>query len=389
MCQNTNENTPENNYINTLFTLFIAITSLLFLGNCKQTYNEKPLVLRIGHAPHDHHSPLYIAAMNPEYFQKNGNIYLKEITYRERYKLMVDSQFVAEVRIARSTGGKEIIQKLQQDQFDMSFGGVPAILHFIDNGSDLQILAPVMAEGDGIFIKNGLPIHDWDSFINYVRQTDKTLRIGYKINFAVQNIIFETALKEEGISFSKDLDDPSAKIILINVHSPKNLLPALKNELIDGFVVNQPYLAIGEYQKLGRIISSLKELPPHGKWDGIPCCVLAGNNKFIKEHPKISTNMVSLLLQANIFVQEQPLRAARQIAEWLNLPVEIEKNSLSTIKFNTVIDENWRKGLDFWINTMIENNRLDGKIKKAQKDKTIDHIILNLEIYNQAQKTSH
>jgi NitT/TauT family transport system substrate-binding protein len=243
-----------------------------------------------------------------------------------------------------------------------------------------------MAEGDGIFISKDLPISDWKSFVQYVKKQHTPLRIGYKIDISVQNLIFESALHEEKISYTSDLEDRDVDITLVNLHGAKNLIPSIKNGLIDGFVVNQPFLALAEHQKLGRFIAPLKELPPYGKWEGIPCCALAGNSYFIKQHRDITRSMVSLLLQANKFIQEQPQRAATQAAQWLNLPVSVEEHSLKTILFSVDFDRTWQNGLDFWITTLVQKGKLKDRVKTAQAKNALDETLYDTELYFQARE---
>ena len=52
----------------------ILIATIAIVSGCKKTQEPLP-ILHVGHAPHDHHSPLYVAAMKPDHFKNNGGIY--------------------------------------------------------------------------------------------------------------------------------------------------------------------------------------------------------------------------------------------------------------------------------------------------------------------------
>lgn len=367
------------------YLLGVLSEAMLLISACGQPQESLP-VLRIGHAPHDHHSPLYIAAMNPVYFQAQGSIYLKEVSFRKEYELVTANHRIAQVLIESNTGGKELIRRLSEEQFDISFGGFPAMLSFIDKENPIHILAPVMTEGTGLIVSNDLPVNSWSEFLDYVHRREKNLRIGYKIAVSVQNLIFEQALKMSNISFSSTLDDPTAMISLVNLHGAKNLIPALENGIIDGFVINQPYLAIAESRKAGKLIALLRDMPPNDQWHDHPCCALAGNDAFVQKHPAVAEAFTTLILRANQFIVEHPEKSAEQIARWLELSPIIEELSLPTIKFTAEFDETWHTGVRFWVDSMVENGKLTGKVKDAHNSGNLQELIYDMQMYHRARR---
>jgi NitT/TauT family transport system substrate-binding protein len=368
------------------FSLFgIVITVVVLIAACSRKAQYPLPILRVGHAPHDHHSALYVAAMNPEYFKEHGSVYLKMITFRKEYKLISGGRPIARVLIDSSTGGRRLIRKLAEQHLDISFGGFPAMLTFIDQGFPIRILAPAMEEGAGLMVHKDLPARNWAEFVAYVRQREHPLRIGYKIAVSVQNLIFEGALRESGINYSSELDDPSAKISLINLYGAKNLIPAMENCLIDGFVIMQPFLALAEERGTGKVVAFLNDLPPEGRWRGYPCCALAGNDAYVQSYPAVVESMVTLMLRANRFIVEHPKKSAAQIAQWLDLSPKVEELSIPTIKFTVEFDESWNRGVNFWIESMIEVGMLNKKVKDAYKTGNLRQIIYNQEVYAKAR----
>ncbi|WP_028579142.1 ABC transporter substrate-binding protein [Desulfogranum japonicum] len=370
----------------TLYVLLVLniVTTCITLQGCRNRQDDIP-VLRLGYAPHDHHSPLYIAASNPQYFRDNGGIFLEEVVKKEKYFLVAHEKRIAEIIIKSSTGGKEIIRKLIEGQYDFSFGGVPAVLHFIDAGADISIISPVMAEGAGFVVAKDLPVSNWQEFIAFVRAHPTTLRIGYKIDVSVHNLIFEFALQDENIAFQKNREHAQGKIRILNLHGAQNLIPALENRLIDGFVVNQPYPALAETSGVGKILAQLRDLPPEGRWHGHPCCALAASNAFIQDNHAVSTALTALLMRANQFITRDPALSQEQIAQWLNLPIEVEKRSLPTILFTSELDNQWHEGVDFWIHAMMDKGKLQNKVKEAVMHKRLQEVVYRLDIYTEAR----
>jgi NitT/TauT family transport system substrate-binding protein len=367
------------------FSILAATTALLGLPGCDRAPKEVPTI-RLGYASHDHHSPFYIAALNPDYFRDKGGIYLEEVVPRKEYRLVRDGAVVARVTADSSTGGKQLVRKLAEGQFDMAFGGVPAFIGSIDSKPLLRIVAPVMTEGAGLVVGKEMPVSNWEEFTAYVRNAPAPVRIGYKTAASVQNLIFEHALRETGISYSSNLDDSSVNIAVLDMKGPKNLIPALEGGLLDGFVVNQPFPALAEYRGAGKLIASLSDLPPEGKWKKNPCCALAAGNRYLEEHPDVVSDFVTLMLRANLYIQENPEAAATQISEWLGTPAEVEKSSIPTIFFTTELDESWERGVNFWIESMLGAGKLQGTIKTAYENGTISRQIYSLEVFNRARE---
>ncbi len=366
-----------------LLVCFFFITCIL-PGGC-QKHQEPLQTLRIGHAPHDHHAPLFIAAMNPEYFKQHGGVYLREISFRNKYELVSDDTVIGVVEIKSSTGGKKIIRKLSEDHLDLAIGGIPAIINFIDKGSCLRILAPSNAEGSGLVVRKDLPVNSWDEFVHYIRQQKKPIRIGYKIDISVQNLIFEHSLKDSDISYAKGLTDTSVEINLVNLHGSKNLIPALRDGLIDGFVVNQPYPALAEYSEVGKTIADLYELPPEGHWNGSPCCALVGCSKYVQSNPEIVSALVTLFMRANQFINQYPQKAVVQIARWLEIPREVEQKAIPTIKYTIDLDEDWNQGIQFWVQSMVDSGALQGDVMEAYLKGNLEELLYSKETYDKAR----
>ncbi|OKY75910.1 MAG: hypothetical protein BM485_06140 [Desulfobulbaceae bacterium DB1] len=343
---------------------WICLLTVLTLSACGVEEKAVP-VLRIGHSPQDHHAPLYIAAVNGDYFREHGGIWLKEKVHRREYELFDQGRLLAKMVIDASTGGEEMIRRLVEEQYDMTLGGVPAMLHFIDQGSPIRIVAPIMADGAGLVLRPDMEVSDWDEFVAFVRSSEAPVKIGYKIAVSVQSLILEQALREAGLAFTHDAGDTAAGVLLVNLYGEENLLPALKNGLVDGIVANQPFLALAEEQGIGKVAAMQGDLPPIGKWRGIPCCALAAADSYAGEHPRVVEAMITLMLRATRFINDFPDKSAVQIARWIEIDPGVEKKSLSTISYLTEYNEEWEQGIKYWVEAMIAGGILNARVKDA------------------------
>jgi NitT/TauT family transport system substrate-binding protein len=373
------------NALGRFLCLHVWLLAVIAVSGCGQP--PKPLpVLRLGHAPHDHHSPLYVAAMNGDYFKAHGGIYLKQTIFRQEYELIDQDRVLARVLIDSSPGGEELIRRLAEGLFDMSFGGVPAMLSFIDKGSPIRIVAPVMAEGTGLVVRRDLPVDSWSDFLSYIRTGSMRVKIGYKVAVSVQNLVFKEALLESGITFTDDPQDAAAQVLLVNLFGEKNLIPALENGLVDGFVTMQPFIAMAEEGGIGKVAAWLADMPPPGKWRGSPCCALAANDAYAAANPEISAALVTLMLRSMTLISMNPEKSAEQIAQWLNTSPAIEGKSIPTISFLQDYDQHWARGIEFWVEAMVKSNILQGKVKEAYAEGKLPQVIYNRDIFDKAKQ---
>lgn len=355
------------------------------LSGCDNKPRELP-TLRLGFEQQDHHAPLFVAAMNPDYFKAHGGTYLKEVAPGKEYQLVARDRPIAKVLLEANTGGDELARRLAENQLDLSFGGVPAFLKHIDGGRPIHMIAPVNAEGAGLVARKDLPAEDWDGFVAYVKGRKEPLKIGYKAAVTTQNLIFETALADAGIRFSTSLEDSRAQVVLLNLNGAKNLLPAMENGLIDGYVIQQPHPAVAETQGKGKVISQLRDLPPAGKWHGHPCCILAANDAFTRSQPEVARELVGLLLRAQRFIHDQPERSVPQIAQWLGNQPAVEARSIPTIDYRVGLGDNWNRGVNFWVDEMVRSGRLKGKVRDARQAGNLEALIYDRNLYLEAGK---
>jgi NitT/TauT family transport system substrate-binding protein len=236
-------------------------------------------------------------------------------------------------------------------------------------------------------VRPDLPAQNWQEFVALARTSPEPLKIGFKSALSVQVLILEAALRAEQIAYSENVTaKDGARVILVDLTEEKNLLPALENGIVDGFVINQPFAAMAENKGIGRTLAQLSELPPAGNWRQTPCCALAGNNRYVAEHPREVEALLTLLLRANQYIAGHPEESARQVAEWLGVAPEVERLSLPTISFTTEYSADWNRGVDFWIDSMVSAGKLKSKVKKARETGTLPATVYDLEIYSRARK---
>ena len=349
------------------WSLLIAVCGLtiglLLSGGCQDGASGPP-ELRIGHAPHDHHAALFLAASAPDQIRTADGVYLAEREFATRYDLVQDNRILAHLLIDSSTGGIGLIRRLAEDQLDLSFGGVPAMLDQIDQGMPIRILAPAMRDGAGRVVAPELPVTNWSEFVAYTRKREKPLRIGYKASLSVQNLVFEQHLADADIPFSKTPEtnrvQTDVQVVLINLSGPQNLVPALDHGLIDGFVSMQPYLALAQSSRTGRQVALISGIGQKGA-SGVayPCCAIAARDAILVEHPALVEQFLALMRIATERLIENPAAHAEIVARWLGTTPELERRSLPTTNYLAEPDADWHQGMMDWIGLLRGQGILD------------------------------
>lgn len=182
------------------------------------------------------------------------------------------------------------------------------------------------------------------------------------------------------------IDDQNVAVSLVNLFGAQNLTPALKDGLVDGFVVMQPFVAMAEEQGAGRLVALLGDLSPDGQWKGIPCCAFAGNMESVTQYRPEVEAFLSLMMRASKYLVRNQDQAAGKVAGWLGVVEEVERRSLPTISFSNEFTDQWERGTNLWITTLIEKGSLKGRVKTAFEEGHVSDVIYDLDLYENARR---
>lgn len=360
--------------------LLVLLAFLVFFSTAHA--REEAPTLRIGHVGHDHHAALYVACLEGERFEKDYGLYLKPVKEKEFYEFYDRGRKIANVELYRSGGGSKMPTLMSQGHFEIGFGGVAPVAFFVDKGSPIKIISPLHTKGDMLVVSPSVDAKNWAEFLSWVRKEEKQLRVGYKNPVAVAKLIFEYALKAEGISFTGDKGDTSAEILMVHMKGERNLIPGLQNKIIDAYVSNNPWCAIAESKGVGKIVADLNELPP-GIWKDHPCCCLAATDRLIAEKPEVASKIVELVVIATKLINEEPEVGYNCAARWIGTTPEVESVSMSTSGYLTEVTAEWKKGMYTWCDAMNEMGKLIGELK-GKKGAEVDRLLFDFSLLEKA-----
>jgi NitT/TauT family transport system substrate-binding protein len=211
-------------------------------------------------------------------------------------------------------------------------------------------------------VKPDFPAKTWEEFVRVAKKTTQPIRIGYKNPVAVAKLVFEEALKHEGISFGGDVSREDLKVHMINVKGGGKLNVSLGGDLVDGYVGNNPFPAIGVEKGILRIICDLEELPP-GTFRDHPCCCIAATEKALRDKPEAIVDLLVLFMQATETINGDLDKAVESASRWLGTSEAVERMSIATSGYSMEDSPEWRKTMGKWIVAMNGLDALPGKLK--------------------------
>ena len=350
----------------------------ILLGTCLLSGCERaddadvqspPILVRIGHVGHDHHSALYVAMDHAADYRHRLGVDVNVVEDRRFYELARAGRKTADVEIVKVGGGSEMPTALAQGVIDLGFGGVAPVLAGIDSGVPIKLIASLHYKGDMFVVRPDFEAETWDEFVAVARAAERPIRIGYKNPVACAKVIFEEALRHEGIAFGGEPSKEGLKVHMVNVKGGGKLNVALSGRLVDGYVGNNPFPSIAVEKGLGRIVCDLEELPP-GTFRDHPCCCIAARKEAIAEKSDAIVDLLALFWEASDTIQHDLDKAVAATVRWVGTSEAVERMSIPTSGYSMEPSSQWHAAMGQWIEVM---NRL-GIFRGRLKDKSSEEV---------------
>lgn len=356
----------------TICSLLMMVSVLLAGPGCgRRSDSERaartPVNVKVGHVGHDHQIALFVAADNAERFAETTGILLKVIRDKEMYELFDGDRKLADVEIVRVGGGSKMPTALAQGIIDVGFGGIAPSLAATDKGAPVKIIAPLHSRGDLLVVRPDIPIGTWKEFTAYARQAKTPVRIGYKAPIACAKLVFEEALKHEGIAFTGDSARQDVQVHMINVKEGGKLNVALSGGLIDGYVGNNPFPAIGVEKNILKIVCDLESLPP-GTLRDHPCCCIAAHTGALQEKGEAITALLVLFQEATDLINSDLDAAVKSATRWIGTSEAVERSSIPTSGYSMDATPEWRGRMATWLKVMQGLEVFSGSLKAATEE---------------------
>ncbi len=371
----------KNKFLTKTFLLLVML--MIFSTSCAVGAADVPN-LKVGYIFTNHQTPLMVAARKGKDVE-TGGIYLKEIVSRKKYDLMKNGETLANLELIEATSGSETMTMMAQGHLDLGFASSAANITAIDKGINIKMLCPVHTEGIGLVVGKNSSVDSWDEFKNLLKNSEEPIKVGYHSPTSAPLILFEAAIKENGISYTSNPHQQDADILLVDLKGTKNLIPALNSKQVDAWVGPSPYPSLAVTENIGKIALQMKNLPPAGKWYDFPCCVFSAAENVIKSNAEVVQSLVSLINSAAIYSNNNKAEAAKITAKWTGVPEEAAQ--MSSIKYTADANETWIDNVGLVYNSLQSSNRLNGSFETKNYQEVKD-VIYDFTFINNVSQTN-
>jgi NitT/TauT family transport system substrate-binding protein len=145
--------------------------------------------------------------------------------------------------------------------------------------------------------------------------------------YSVHNVVLQMLLREAGLSVVTT-GTPGPREVKLVVMAPPDMPPALANAAISGYIVADPFNAVAEVKRVGRILRFTPDV-----WFEHACCVVVMHEDDVQERPRYTQAVVSSLARAQSYARAQRVEAARLLSseghKYLPQPRPVIERALS------------------------------------------------------------
>lgn len=129
--------------------------------------------------------------------------------------------------------------------------------------------------------------------------------------YSMHNIILQAGIKK--VKLKPVIKNQAEKLLPDEVNlfilPPPEMPPALAGRKIDGYIVAEPFNAIGEMKIKARIMRFTGDI-----WKNHPCCVVVMQENITKNHPVFTQKVTNAIVRAQLYAKNNPLAVAHMLS---------------------------------------------------------------------------
>ena len=125
--------------------------------------------------------------------------------------------------------------------------------------------------------------------------------------YSIHNIVVQQLLQANNLSVTTK--KPKENEVKLVVMSPSDMVTALANGVIAGFIVAEPFNALAEAKGVGKILRFSADV-----WRDHACCLTMIHEQDVTERPEWTQKVVNALTESQVFCVNQPLEVAKTLA---------------------------------------------------------------------------
>ncbi|HEX7339165.1 MAG TPA: ABC transporter substrate-binding protein [Rhodanobacteraceae bacterium] len=122
--------------------------------------------------------------------------------------------------------------------------------------------------------------------------------------YSVHNVILQVMFKKHGITPISE-GTPKANEVKLVVMAPSDMLPGLATGRISGYIVAEPFVALAEIKKFGRVLRFTGDV-----WKNHACCVVQMHQRDLDKRPAWTQKVVNGIVEAQAWTRQHRDAAA-------------------------------------------------------------------------------
>lgn len=170
-----------------------------------------------------------------------------------------------------------------------------------NNNFPVKILAWAHVNGSGLVVDGKSNIHDFKDL------GGKRLAVPYW--YSMHNIVLQYALRQSGLEPVITSGELKPNQVGLQVLPPPEMPSALVAGKISGYIVAEPFNALGEIKAKARMLRFTGDI-----WKDHPCCVVTAHEQDTIERPEWTQKVVNAIVKAQIYTTENKQEVARLIS---------------------------------------------------------------------------
>lgn len=259
-----------------LSAMFTAAGALPLLQMSQRAFAAEPdAPVRVGYLPITDATPLLIAHHN-QLWQKQGLKVEKPRMFRGW----------AQIVEAFLSGQVNVVHMLSPMTVYARYG----------SKSPSKVVAWNHVDGSSLAVAVSKPIKDLSDLAG------TTVAIPFW--YSVHNVILQVMLKKIGLTPIGE-GEPTAKQVKLVVMAPSDMLPALATGRVSGYIVAEPFVALGEIKKVGKVLRFTGDV-----WKNHACCVVQMHQQDLDKRPDWSQKVVNGIVEAQAWTRNHRDEAA-------------------------------------------------------------------------------
>jgi len=153
-------------------------------------------------------------------------------------------------------------------------------------------------------------------------------RVAIPSRFSVHHVLLHKALQDVGLSLEN--------VDLVEM-APPDMMAALAGNEIAAYLVAEPFGAIAEVRGVGRVLLKSQDI-----WVDSTCCVLVLREEILRDNPKAAGELTAALIEAGREAEQEPERAIAVSSQYFGHAEDILIPGLARTTFSNLepsIDE--------------------------------------------------